>query len=251
MSDWGAQLPLAGLIFARCGGLVALAPPFNLRELPVTVRLGLAAVLAGALAPAVPATAGALGPLTYGAALVREAAVGMLTGFAAALAFHAFTIGGQLLDACLATGDGAARAAGRGPLTALSYTLAAVIFVAIDGHHWVLAALAEGLRALPPGGAVALGGLTGVLAPARAMLYAGVAIAAPTLAAIYAADLAIAALDRVAPGLGLAEAATPVRWSAALLGFAVALPLFAELVSEHAAQATRALAMVVRILLGS
>jgi len=248
VSDWGAQLPLAGLVFARCGGLVAVAPPFNLRQLPVSLRVGLAAALAIALAPVATVTVGAMGPGVYAAALVREAAVGVLTGFAAALAFHAFTIAGQLLDACLGTGDGATRAAGQGPLTAFTYTLAAAIFVAIDGHHWVLAALADGLRALPPGGAIALGDPAGVLAPARAMLYAGVAIAAPTLAAIYAADLAIGSFDRVAPGLGLAEAATPVRWSAALLGFAFALPLFAALAGDQAAGAVRALAAAVELL---
>lgn len=250
MNDWATQLPLAGLIFARCGGLLAVAPPFNLRQLPLSLRLGLAGLLAIALVPAVTTTAGTVGPGVYAALLVREAAVGVVTGFAAALVFHAFTIAGQLLDTYLGAGSAAARSAGNGPLTAFTYTLAAAIFVAIDGHHWVLAALADGLRTLPPGGALALGGLSGIMAPARSMLYAGVAIAAPALAAIYAADIAVAAFDRLAPGLGLAEAATPVRWSAALLGFVVALPLFGALVSEHAAGSAQALAMALALLGG-
>lgn len=250
MTEWGAQLPLAGLIFARCGGLMAVAPPFNLRQFPVALRLGIAGLLAAALLPVPTTTVGILTPGAYLALLVCEAAAGVLTGFAAALVFHAFTIAGQLLDAYVEAGDGNARAAGHGPLTAFTYALAAAIFVAIDGHHWVLAALADGLRTLPPGGALTLAGLSGLLAPARSMLYAGVAIAAPVLAAIYTADLAVAAFDRVAPGLGLAAAATPVRWTTALLGFVVALPLFLALVADQAARAAQALTAALALLGG-
>ncbi len=252
MADWAPHAAVVGLVFARCGAMLAIAPPLNLRQFPVTLRVGLAAVPAVALAPTATVAAG-VGTVSiggYAALLVREASVGLLTGFAAALVFYAFMVAGQLLDTWLGAGDAASRAAGRGPFAGLTYVLAAAVFVAIDGHHWVLAALADGLRALPVGGGVALGGLAAVVGPARAMLWAGVAIAAPALAAIYAAEVALAAFDRLAPGLGLAEVATPVRWTTALLGFAVTVPLFGALVTEHGTRAIEALSGVIALLGG-
>jgi len=251
VAEWAAQAPVFGLVFARCGGLLALAPPLGTRQFPVTLRLGLAAVLAAALAP-VAAVAPHVGAVTiggYAALLVREAALGLATGFAAALVFHAFTVAGGLVDSFLGTGSAAQRAEGAGPLAALSWTLAAAVFVAIDGHHLVLRALAEGLRVLPVGGPMAAGELAAVGGAVRAMLAAGVAIAAPTLAAIYVAEVVLAAFDRLAPGAGLVEAALPVRWTAALLGFAVSAPLFVALVAEQGTRAVQALAEMT-VLLG-
>ena len=250
VDEWARQASLIGLIFARYGGTLAVAPPLNLRQFPVTLRVGLAALLAMALAPVAGggANIGSVGPGLYVALLVREAAVGAVMGFAAALVFYAFTVAGQLLDAYLGAGGATERAQGRGPLTMFTYALAATIFVAMDGHHWVLTALGEGLRTLPAGGVVTLTTLADVLTPARVMLWAGVAIAAPMLAAIYAAEVALAAFDRLAPGLGLAEAATPVRWTTAFLGFAVNLPLMATLVGYHAVRSAEALTAAVALM---
>ncbi len=252
MAEWAAQAPAFGLVFARCGGLLALAPPLGTRQFPLALRLGLAAVLAAALAPVAELTpqVGAVTICEYSALLVREAAIGLATGFAAALVFHAFTVAGGLLDSFLGAGSATQRAEGIGPLATLSWTLAAAVFVAIDGHHLVIRALAEGLRVLPVGGPVAAGELAAMADAVRAMLAAGVQIAAPTLAAIYVAEVVLAACDRLAPAAGLAEAALPVRWTAALLGFAVSAPLFVALVSEHGARAVRALAQMTTLLGG-
>jgi len=252
VADWTAQAPAFGLVFARCGGLLALAPPLGTRQFPLALRMGLAAVLAAALTPvAVMAPGGgAVAIGEYAALLVREAAIGLATGFAAALVFHAFTVAGGLLDSFLGAGSAAQRAEGAGPLATLSWALAAAVFVAIDGHHLVLRALAEGLRVLPVGGSVAAGELAAIAGAVRAMLGAGVAIAAPTLAAIYVAEVVLAAFDRLAPGAGLAEAALPVRWTAALLGFAVSAPLFVALVAEHGGRAVQALTEMTMLLGG-
>jgi len=42
------------LVFARCAGALLLLPPWNWRDVPLTVRVGLAAVVAIALTPGSP-----------------------------------------------------------------------------------------------------------------------------------------------------------------------------------------------------
>lgn len=247
-----AWAPAFGLVFARCGGLLAVVPPLNVRQFPITLRLGLAGVLSVALAPTVTIAGGLtdVAPAAYLVMLLREGAIGVLAGFAAALVFWGFLVAGQLLDAVLEAGDEVSREQGRGPLTGLVYLLAAVGFVAMNGHHWLLAALAEGLRTLPLGAAWSLVGLAEIGALVGVMLWTGVAIAAPVLAAIYAAEVALAAFDRVAPGLGLADAAPAVRWTSGLLALIVCVPLLGAVVAEHGLRAVRAISLALELLQG-
>lgn len=252
MNDWLVHAPAAGLVFARCGGMLAVVPPLNARGFPVPLRVGLAAVLAVALTP-VAAFGGdlaALTPAAYLVALLREAAIGLAAGFAGALVYWSFLIAGQMLDTVLGAGDAAARAKGRGPLAGLVYLLAAAALVAADGHHWLLAALTRGMRVLPVGGIWAPESLVGLIDAVSVMLWTGVAIAAPVLAAIYAAEVSLAAFDRVAPGLGLSDAAPAVRWTSGLLGLIVTAPLLADVVAEQGLRAAQALEAVFRLLGG-
>lgn len=231
-ASWLAELPLVGLVFARCGGLLALAPPLNVRQFPVSLRLGIAGVIAIALAPiAQVQEARTYLPLEYTALLLREVSIGLLMGFAAALVFWAFLIAGQLLDSYLGAGEASARQQGQGPLATLLYLVAAAAFVAADAHHWVLAALAQGLQALPLGaGVFSPASLSGAGGLVREMLGVGVALAAPTLAVIYAAEVTLASFDRCAPALNLGALHQPVRWSAGLLALAACLPLLSRVV---------------------
>lgn len=209
-------------------------------------------MLALALMPAATAVrgVGTLAPAPYAALLVREAAVGLAAGFAGALVYWGFLIAGQLLDTVLGAGDTAARAQGRGPLAGLVYLLAAAALVAGDGHHWLLAALAHGTRTLPLGADWSAMGLAGLPDAAGVMLWTGVAIAAPALAAIYVAEVALASFDRVAPGLGLAEAAPAVRWTSGLLGLMVSAPLLAGVVAEQGLRAAQAIEAAFKLLAG-
>ncbi len=227
------------LVFARCGGLLALAPPMNVRQFPVTVRVGIAAVLAVALAPATTVAEGLsnLGLLDFAALLVREAVVGALLGVGAALVLWGFTIGGQLLDTHLNAGDAGARSQGRGPMAGLLYLTAGAGFVAIDAHHWMLTALAENLQRVPIGGPVQIAsGALAVAGMGHDMLMVGLAVAAPALAVMYAAEVALASFVRATPALGLAQPHGPVRWTAGLLGLAACTPLLAHLLTRHSAR---------------
>jgi len=250
---WATQLPLVGLVFARCGGLMALMPPLNLRQFPVTLRLGIAGALAVALAPVAVVSPSAAEPslAAYVALLVREAAVGALLGLGAALVFWAFTIAGQLIDTYLGAGDAVSRGQGRGPMAMLLYLTAGAAFLASDAHHWVLAALAGGLQELPIGqAALTAGGLEGVTGLVREMLVVGVAVAAPALAVIYAAEVALAAFVRCLPHLGPADLHAPVRWSAGMLGLAASAPLLASVLGYQAERVIEAMRAITALLAG-
>lgn len=247
------QLPLMGLVFARCGGLLAVAPPLNVRQFPPALRLGIALVLAVALAPVAGVSHGAAHlPLTvYLVMLLREAAAGALMGLGAALVFWAFLVAGQLLDVWLGAAEAGPRSVSPGPMATLLYLTAGAAFLVLDGHQAVIAALAGSLRQLPLGATMlSMGALTGAAALVEEMLAVGVALAAPALAVMYAAQVALASFARSLPQLELGEWQGPVRWSAGVLGLVASTPLLARALLSHSVRVLEALQTLVRLLAG-
>lgn len=212
-----------------------------LRLLPVAA---LAPFLGGPLAPpvvrlALGGGAGLAAFLLGGACPVQASGLALL-----ALAARELAVGAAL--AVLATAPvEAARAAGRLADTVRGATLAELHVAPIRQRetalgdllvHWVvaLAALAGGSRlvvvglmgsfaAAPVGAPLAAAPLAELaLTAAAAVLATAVAVAAPAVAGVLAADLAVSAVARLAPGLALPELVQPARAALGLLVVAAA-----------------------------
>jgi flagellar biosynthetic protein FliR len=81
-------------------------------------------------------------------------------------------------------------------------TLALLIFLRLDVHHWLLRAVARSYQYLPPGSvwpSAASG--RALIAAAASIWIAGLQIAAPALAATIMADFALAFLGKASPQL--------------------------------------------------
>lgn len=168
---------------AAVGVLLALAG-----GLPRVVQLGLAAVFGLWSALLAPAPAPPPPPLDGALALIaaRELAIGATLGLAAAIPLIATATAGRLVDLAGGARDGA--------YAALFGILGAAVFVGIDGHVAVLAALAESHRTvpaiaeLPPRALAAIG----------ALVAAAVHLAVPWLVTAAVVELAVGVATRVA-----------------------------------------------------
>lgn len=85
------------LVFARCAGFVFRAPGFSHAAVPPFVRVGLALVLAMAVAPTARAPAG-FAVHSFVLALVLEVAIGALIGLAASVLYEGVDAGARALD---------------------------------------------------------------------------------------------------------------------------------------------------------
>ncbi|MBK9516584.1 MAG: flagellar biosynthetic protein FliR [Anaeromyxobacter sp.] len=212
-----------------------------LRLLPVAA---LAPFLGGPLAPpvvrlALGGGAGLAAFLLGGARPVEASGLELL-----ALAARELALGAALAVLSTAPVE-AARAAGRLADTVRGATLAELHVAPIRQHetalgdllvHWVvaLAALTGGSRlvvagllgsfaAAPVGAPLAVTPLAELaLSAAAAVLASAVAVAAPAVAGVLAADLAVSAVARLAPGLALPELVQPARAALGLLVVAAA-----------------------------
>lgn len=208
---------------ARILALLSVAPVLGNQGLPVRVRVGLGVALTFVVAPVI-------GPLPAVepwsgaglAILAQQIAIGLAIGFVMRIAFAAVDMAGEL--AGLQMGLGFAtffdpHNASASPVLAQFFgLLAALVFLAANGHLMLVSALVESFRALPPGSALDAGALQGLLGWAGTIFLAGLMLALPVIAALLVANLALGVLTRAAPQLNLFAVGFPVTL---LIGFAV------------------------------
>ena len=226
IESWLHYLPLTGLAFARCAGAFLLAPPTGWRHFPVLLRLGVAAVVAVplslSLAPLMPASAVPVGDWLL--MLVKEVAVGLAIGLGLWLLVWGFFVAGHLGEVTILPTEEEEG----GPLARLLYLVAILLFLQLNGHHWLLAFLRDSYS-LAPAGLAEVGRLTTTASgwlywPGR-MLLISLSAAAPWVLAIVLASAMTAALDRCLVGAQVAQLGGGVRYLTALVALIVTLPL--------------------------
>jgi flagellar biosynthetic protein FliR len=215
------------LAAARMGPLGLVAAPFGRAWLSRGI---VAALLVAVVVPAVMAQ-DAAGSALAGAPLASlplsslplsslpgEIVVGLLLGLVAALPFAAAEAAGGLVDA--GVHPWRARRGERGPLAEAYFLFALALFAVADGPRLVAVAAGKSYVAWPIGRAVTS---AEVLHVGAALVLTAVNLAAPALAAMMVAELALAAVGRVQPSLGRAVEAAPLRALAVLLVAAAAV----------------------------
>jgi flagellar biosynthetic protein FliR len=188
----------------RVAGLMTFAPFLGNRAFPARVRAGLTVGLTILLVPSY-----ALRPVppTVSSWLVTalsEAALGVLMGLSVQFVFDGFQLAGEIVGVQMGFAlenmfDPQTNATT--PVLSVFYqTIAALIFLQLNVHHWMLLALAQSFRLVPVGAAaVGLSAAREMLRAAESMWVIGVEIAAPVLVATMAVDLTLSFLSRISP----------------------------------------------------
>jgi type III secretion protein T len=192
------------LAAARMGPLAMIAAPFG--------RAWAARAIVGALLVAAVVPFVAAQPVATMAALPSEIVVGLWLGLVAALPFAAAEAAGALVDA--GVHPWRARRGERGPLADAYFLFALALFAVADGPRLVAVAAGRSYLAWPIGQSPSA---AQVLAVGAALVSTAVAVAAPPLAAMLVAELALVLVARVQPALGRAVDAAPLRALAVLL----------------------------------
>ncbi len=218
------------LVLARCAGLVMGAPLFGHLLVPLRGRIGLALVLAIALAPVAVTEVTAPPTLWVMAGLVvSESIVGLVLGFLAQLIFAGVQLGGQV--AGIQIGFGLANLidpqsnAQSTVVAEWQQLMALLAFLALDVHHLLLRALFESFVVVPIGTVVlGTGVLRGVVMKAGEIFAIGMRIAAPVLIVLLLTNAALGVLARTIPQLNVFVVGFPVNVGVGLVMLGAALP---------------------------
>lgn len=239
----------------RVVGMVAVAPGLSIQQVPAQVRVLIALSLAVVLAPAVGAGVSPSAPLPFMSLCLAELAIGLALGFVAATLLEAMRLAGELLD--LHIGLRAAQlfdpASGvsSGLLSTTCHLLALVLFLAMNGHHWLLRGLAASFGIVPVGTATLPLALAGLVDHLGATVFAmALRIAAPMMAALLLADLAFGLVARAVPQINVFLVGIPAKLALGLMVAALSVPLLADRLADIARLMAQALDGLIRALAG-
>lgn len=198
------------LVLARVGALIATAPIFGTKAAPMQARAFLAIALALIVTPmqfgAPPADPSHL--LVFGKYVLNETLVGLLLGLGVMILLSGAQLTGQIVSQL----GGTALAEGYDPMSEenmpvysqMFYFLALAMFVLVDGHRLLLAAVLDTYVWLPPGTAVFgesfVTALTTLLGHSFQL---GIRAAAPAMAALLLATLTLGLIGRTIPQINI------------------------------------------------
>lgn len=209
-TNFSAAIFTVALLMCRVMPVLIFSPFLGGEVVPTEMKMGIGLTLAIVLYPSIAHTVTTI-PLTalpYIALMAKEVFIGFCMAFIINSAFEAARIAGTVTDTMAGSNNAQLYVPQLGQQVSLfsnlKVQLAVVLFLTLDGHHVVIRALAESLATVPLDGfpRFSHGSWTffDVLVRVFAdMVKVSLALAAPALCATFLTDVALGAINRVAP----------------------------------------------------
>ncbi|MDP1902207.1 MAG: flagellar biosynthetic protein FliR [Rubrivivax sp.] len=220
--------------FLRALALLSALPVLGTRTVPMRVRIGLAAFIAlaaQASLPAMPAVA-LDSPLAF-MLVLQQVVIGVTLGFAVRLVFAAVEFAGELIGLQMGLNfAGFFDPVSAGTATATSRlfgTTVAWLFIVVNGHLLVIAALAQSFTVFPV--APEPFAFLHQMQPQRwgaEIFSTGLWIALPLVTMLLFVNIVLGVITRVAPQINIFAVGFPVTLGMGLLGLALTLPLMQQ-----------------------
>jgi len=219
----------------RVAMMLAVAPIFGGRLVPMRVRLVLAVLITWVLVPVIPA-APAVDPLSPAGVLVtaQQLLIGLILGFMLQLVFSALMIAGHTVAMGMGLGFASMVDPQNGvqvPVVGQYYvTFASLLFLALNGHLALIGVLADSFHSLP----VAVDGVSRqtlweVAVWGSRMFAGGLLIAIPAVTALLLTNIAFGVITRAAPQLNIFGVGFPLTLT---LGFVIMMFTLPALVPQ-------------------
>ncbi|MDI9442380.1 MAG: flagellar biosynthetic protein FliR [Bacillota bacterium] len=225
------------LALIRFATFLVVIPVLNMRNAPILVKIGLAALCALAVMPELDA---AYNPEHLGVLAVlalQEVAVGLLLAFVLILVFSAVTIAGHFIDTPIGFGMASVfdpALGGQVPVfSQFNHVLASLVFFSLDAHLWVLQALHSSFRAIPLGGAFSFQPSAALITELIGEVFViAVQIALPIVATILLTDIGLGIVIRAVPQINVFVLGFPIKIMVGMAVIVFALPVFVHIISQ-------------------
>ncbi len=176
-------------------------------------------------------------PFALALMLLGELVLGLMLGLAVHFIFAGIQTGGQMLGFQMgftmvnavdpSTGNQI------GVTSHLLYMVSLLCFLALDGHLYLLQALAATFHLVPPGGIFFRPPLvTDVITLSAGMFVLAVKVAAPILASLFLIELALALMARAAPQMNLLMIGMPIKIAVGFFFMSIVFVLLAQTMED-------------------
>jgi flagellar biosynthesis protein FliR len=223
------------MVFLRVSAMLAVFPVFSAANFPVQLRLALGAMLAALICPVLPSVSmqaqdvwGLVGSMAV------EVGIGLMLGFTSRMIFFALDmaaviigteIGLQLPPSLNPMSGAQTNAAG-----SILYYLAAMLWLSLDMHHWMIVGLQRTYDFLPVGGAhLSAGLMTDIVARTSQTFLIALQLSAPIMAVSFIISLVFSVLGRAVPQMNVFHESFVFR---ILIGLSI-FGLTMQLMSQH------------------
>ena len=224
-------------ILARVIGVLLFAPLIGTRFVPTGAKIGIALAVTVMLVPYVPLVSPQGEQVAaYAFLALKQLALGMAMGFLASLVLICAEMGGQILD--IHMGLGAAQlfdpTAGEqmSILGRTHHVIATMVFLTLNGHHWLLFGIFKSFQ-LVPIHAISLtaDSFTAIFPLVWRSLEIALRVAAPGVAALFLADVALGLIARTVPQMNVFFVGIPPKIFLGLMVLALAAPFIVSAMS--------------------
>jgi flagellar biosynthetic protein FliR len=221
------------LVVARLSGLFLIAPVFSSPMIPPRIKLMVLLALAATITPIVASTTPDVptGILPRVIAVGTESIIGLALGFSVAIVFSAVQVGASLIDTSIGFSMANiidplnnAQASVLGSFYSLVATLA---FLAVNGHHWMLAGFKRSFDTIGLGQTPDIEQMMTNLFSTFGSLFAmAFQIAAPVLVTLLLVDVVLGIIARVVPQMNVFFVGIPLKIGVGLVAVIICLPAF-------------------------
>ncbi len=217
-------------IFLRVSTFILAVPLFG-RGVPSLLKVGLSGLITFLLLPVVPTF-----PVTqdlegYLFACVEQILIGLAMGLVVTIVVGVVYLAGQLIDVPIGfsmvnvidpqTGQ---------PVPVMSqfhYVLAILVLFVVNGHHTLLAALAQSFTLIPVGEAARITASVSVLLQSFGKMFElSLRIALPIVGALFLVDVALGIVARAVPQINVFFVGFPVKIGLGVALLIVVLPVY-------------------------
>jgi flagellar biosynthetic protein FliR len=162
---------------------------------------------------------------------VTEIIAGLVIGFAAILLFMGVQLSGQIIGFqigfSMVEAFDPSSAQGMSIIGQFQFILALLVFLAIDGHHLLIAAVVQSFSIVPIGHIVFTGDTAQILTRMAVDVFAiAVKLSAPVLVTLFLTDVALGIIARTVPQMNVFIVSFPLKIGAGLLILVASLPFF-------------------------
>lgn len=228
-----------GLILTRLSAFLLVLPIFGWRIVPVRIKMALVLLLTIFFGRLFPFTMDPhpLSTVRLILMMINEATYGLALGIIIAILFGIVKTSGRIIERQMGmamaevidplSGDRTQ------PLGGLLEMIFVLFFLNANAHHALIQVIYESYQSFPVGTTPTIDVLTrGVLEAGRALLTAGLRLAAPILAAFIILLVVLAIMARVVPEMNILFLSMPVRVGLGLAMTMMILPYLQGVVDE-------------------
>ena len=213
-----SQFVLFILVFVRVTSILVTAPIIGDQTVPVQVKVAVGLFVSLVLLPGVSAAHVHVGSslLQLILAALKEIVIGLLIGFAAGLVFAGIRFAGELisfdLGLSMANVFDPENNQNLSVIGEFLYMVMALVFLAVNGHHFIFQAIVASYTAVPAGTmSFHLPALEQLIRLSGMVFLVGVKIASPVIVASFLTNVALSVLSRVVPQMNIFTVSFPLK----------------------------------------